>query len=65
MSDTEQKTELRIPEGEDLEQALNRAYRLYQGNIRQTDELIYRITKGARGNLTLEALKRCRYSLED
>ncbi len=73
MSDTEQKTELRIPEGEDLEQALSRAYRLYQGNIRQTDELIYRITKGARGNapeaelldLTLEALKRCRYSLED
>ena len=44
--DKAQDTEM--PRGEALERALAGAYRVYQYNIRQTDELIYRITKGAR-----------------
>ncbi len=57
-----------IPEGEALEAALAKAYRLYQGNVRRTEQMIYSLTKGAREGMperelletALEALKRCR-----
>ena len=69
--DKAQDTEM--PRGEALERALAGAYRVYQYNIRQTDELIYRITKGARegvpeGELlqtAMTALSRCRFSPEE
>ena len=49
-----------------------RAYRLYQRNIRETGELIYRLTKGARGGvpekellgIALEALDKCSFEIE-
>ena len=61
-----------MPEGEALEKAMAEAYRLYQANIRETGELTYRLTKGAREGvpekellaIALEALDRCRTGLE-
>ena len=63
----------KIPEGKQLEKELAAAYRLYQYNIRQVDEAVYRITLGARNNvpekelfsLALEALDRCRYEPDE
>ena len=37
-----------IPEGEALEAALAKAYLVYQGNVRRTEQLIHSLTKGAR-----------------
>ena len=58
-----------MPEGEALEQELAKAYRLYQDNIRETGELIFQLTKGAREGvpeaellgIALQALERCRF----
>ena len=58
-----------MPEGEALEQELAKAYRLYQENIRETGELIFQLTKGAREgvpegellDIALQALGRCRF----
>jgi len=69
--DKAQDTEM--PRGEALERALAGAYRVYQYNIRQTDELIYRITKGAREGvpegelleMAMTALSRCCFSPEE
>ncbi len=64
------RTDAEMPQGEELERELARAYRVYQFNIRQTDGLIYRITRGAREGvpegelleMALTALSRCRFS---
>ena len=58
-----------IPEGEALDRAMKQAYRVYQDNIRETGELIYRLTKGAREGaaeselleIAITALSRCRF----
>ena len=71
MKETEK--EIDIPEGDELERAMAGVYRLYQHNIRRTDELIYRITRGARDgvpeeellNMAMEALERCAVSPEE
>lgn len=68
MDEKNEAPEESIPEGDELVEALNQAYRLYQANIRAADELVYRLTKGARGDvpekellaIALEALDRCR-----
>ena len=57
-----------LPADRDAEEELAKAYRVYQDNIRRVDELVYRITKGAREGmpekelleLVREALARCR-----
>ena len=63
MEDTKQ-----MPQGEALERELAKAYRLYQENIRETGDLIFQLTKGAREcvpegellEIALKALERCR-----
>ena len=63
---------LRLPQGKTLEEAMKDAYRVYQANVRAADELVYRITKGAREgvpegellDMALQALARCRFSAE-
>ena len=58
-----------IPTGEALEQQLDKSYRLYQDNIRETGELIFQLTKGAREgvpeaellDIAMNALDRCRF----
>lgn len=62
-----------IPEGEELEQALARAYRVYQGNVRRTDEAVYRITRGAREGMSerelleiaVDAMERCAFGEDE
>ena len=62
-----------LPEGEEMEKTLVEAYRIYQYNVRQTDPMVYRLTKGARGDMpeeellamALECLSRCRGPLEE
>lgn len=62
----------KIPEGEALDQALAKAYRVYQDNVRETGNLIFDITIGARNGrpekelleMALEALGRCRLGTE-
>ena len=64
---------LRIPQGKTLEEAMKDAYLVYQTNVRAVDELVYRITKGAREGMpeeellemALQALDRCSFSAED
>jgi len=61
-----------IPEGEALEKAMAEAYRVYQANVRETGELIFQLTKGAREGvpekellaIALEALSRCKGSTD-
>ena len=57
-----------MPAGAELEKAMARAYRVYQDNVRETGELVFRLIKGARDGVpekelletALEALSRCR-----
>jgi hypothetical protein len=61
------------PSGETLEKEMEKAYRLYQENIRRTGDLIYRLTKGAKDGtpekelirIAEEAAKRCCFSPEE
>ncbi len=55
-----------------LREKMTEAYRVYQRNIREVDHLVYRLTKGARGDVpekelletALAALDRCEYGEE-
>ena len=59
----------RQAEEQALKEKMARAYRVYQGNVRKVDQLVYEITRGARGDVpeeellerTVEALDRCDY----
>ena len=56
----------------ELEKAMAEAYRVYQANVRETGELIFQLTKGAREGvpekellaIALEALSRCKGSTD-
>lgn len=56
-----------VPEGEDLDRAVTRGYRIYQHNVREIGEMVFRLTKGAREGvpekellaIALDALDRC------
>ncbi len=59
--------EIRIPEGEELERAITEAYRMYQKNILNTEEAMFRLMKGVKADMpeeemlavALDALDRC------
>jgi|GEM_PF-6942825 len=60
--------DVKIPEGEELQEANKKAYRVYQDNIRAVDPMVYELTKGARSGVSekellkiaLEALEKCK-----
>lgn len=64
--------QMEMPQGEALEKAMAAAYKVYQENIRDTGELIYRLSRGAKGDMpekelleiAMEAVSRCRFSTE-
>ena len=48
--------ENRLPETGELDQKLTEGWKIYQRNIRAVDQLVYEITKGARGDVPVDQL---------
>ncbi|MBQ3705877.1 MAG: hypothetical protein II888_05415 [Clostridia bacterium] len=63
------ENERMIPEGEELDRELEKAYRFYQRNVRATEELVHQMILGARGDMpeeellrqALQALEKCSF----
>ena len=50
-------TEKKEPaENRQVQEEIREGYKWYQGNVRRAGELVYALTKGARGDLPLEDL---------